>query len=158
MNKVEHTQEIADVAGGCFWQIEDEFLNQPGIIKTEVGYEGGSKPQPTYAQVCSHITGHAETVRLTFDPAVLQYGDIIRKYMQLHDPTQVNRQGPDVGENYRSAIFYHSLEQKQIAEAIITEIQNSGVYSDPVATKVEPATTFWPAEDYHQQYIAKNRP
>lgn len=149
--------ELADVAGGCFWQIEDDFLHQPGIIKTEVGYEGGTMPQPTYSQVCSHITGHAETVRVTFDPTVRSYEDIIRSYMQLHDPTQVDRQGPDVGENYRSAIFYHSPEQKEAAENIIAEVNESGKYKDPVATKVEPASTFWPAEDYHQQYIAKQQ-
>lgn len=149
--------EIADLAGGCFWQIEDEFLNLPGVIRTQVGYEGGTMPRPTYAQVCSHVTGHAETVRVTFDPSVIEYEDLVQKYMQMHDPTQIDRQGPDVGENYRSAIFYHSPDQQAAAEKVVAEINESGRYADPVVTKIEPATKFWPAEDYHQQFLAKQR-
>lgn len=149
--------EIADFAGGCFWGIEDIFLDEPGIISTQSGYEGGEMPKPTYAQVCSHITGHAETVRLVFDPTKTSYEKLLRKYIGAHDPTQVNRQGPDVGENYRSAIFYHSDAQKDTARRVIKEINDSGQYKDPVATEVTPATTFWPAEDLHQQFYAKRR-
>ena len=157
MKDAPHQHEIADLAGGCFWQIEDEFLNLPGVIKTQVGYEGGTMPQPTYAQVCSHVTGHAETVRVIFDPLVIEYEDLVQKYMQMHDPTQIDRQGPDVGENYRSAIFYHSPGQKAAAEKVVEEINDSGKYTDPVVTKIEPATKFWPAEVYHQQFLAKQR-
>lgn len=149
--------ELADFAGGCFWHIEDKFLGQSGIARSTVGYEGGDKPQPTYGQVCSHTTGHAETVQLEFDPAAISYEALVRKYLTMHDPTQLNRQGADVGDNYRSAIFYHSPEQKSIAEKVITELNESGKYADPIVTKFEPATKFWPAEDYHQKYFAKQR-
>lgn len=149
--------EIADFAGGCFWHIEDAFLDQPGIVKTEVGYEGGDKPQPTYEMVCTHQTGHAETVRLEYDSAVTSYEKLVRSYLAMHDPTQLNRQGPDIGDNYRSAIFYHSPEQKEIAERVIDELNQSGKYADPIVTQVVPAEKFWPAEGYHQKYFAKQR-
>lgn len=149
--------ELADFAGGCFWHIEDQFLKQPGIVSTTVGYEGGDKPEPTYAQVCSETTGHAETVRLEFDPDVVSYEELVRTYLAMHDPTQVDRQGPDVGTSYRGVIFYHSPEQQQVAEKVIAELNDSGKYDRPLATKVQPTTKFWPAEDYHQQYFAKQR-
>ncbi len=147
----------ADFAGGCFWGIEDVFLKLPGVVKTEVGYEGGEQPKPTYAQVCSHITGHAETVRVTFNPGIVSYEDLLRRYMAEHDPTQLNRQGPDVGENYRSAIFYHNEDQHVQAKQILDELNQSGKYDAPIVTQVVLATTFWPAEGYHQQYFAKRR-
>ncbi|MEI7819041.1 MAG: peptide-methionine (S)-S-oxide reductase MsrA [bacterium] len=149
--------EIADVAGGCFWGVEEALSKIPGVISTEVGYEGGHKPQPTYLMVCSHVTGHAETVRVSFDPKIISYRQILEYYMNSHNPTEMNRQGPDVGDNYRSAIFYHSDKQKDVAENLIQEINESGKYDKPVVTQVVPTTKFWPAEDYHQQYFAKQR-
>ena len=114
-------------------------------------------PQPTYQQVCSHITGHAETVRITFDPKIISYAQLVRAYMTMHDPTQLDRQGPDIGDNYRSAIFYHSPAQQAAAQAIVDELTASGHYAQPIVTKIEPASQFWPAEEYHQQYQAKQR-
>lgn len=156
-DRMKKSPEIADFAGGCFWHIEDKFLHQAGVLTTTVGYEGGTKPQPTYEQVCSHTTGHAETVRLEFDPEQVSYETMVTAYLTMHDPTQLNRQGADVGDNYRSAIFYHSDQQKQIAEQVLKTLNESGKYADPVVTKLEPASQFWPAEDYHQKYFAKHR-
>jgi len=149
--------ETADFAGGCFWGTEEAFLGKAGVTKTEVGYEGGHVPKPTYAMVCSHITGHAETVRATFDPKKISYRQLLELYMQSHDPTQLNRQGPDVGDSYRSAIFYQNEEQKQAAEVYIAELEAAHKYRDPIVTQVVPVTKFWLAEDYHQQYFAKQR-
>ena len=157
-NKISLKQiEQTDLAGGCFWGIEDDLRRLPGVVKTEVGYEGGSVPKPTYLLVCSHLTGHAETVRVSFDSHKTDFETIVRAYLKMHDPTQVNRQGPDVGDDYRSAIFYHSDQQKTIAEAVIKELNQSGQFSQPIATQVVPTTKFWPAEEYHQQYLAKQR-
>ncbi len=149
--------QIADFAGGCFWHIEDAFLNQSGVIKTTVGYEGGHVPSPTYEQVCSHTTGHAETVRLEYDPTQVSYENLVRQYLAMHDPTQLDRQGPDIGDNYRSAIFFHDAEQKRVAEQVIAELTASGKYRDPIVTKLEAAQEFYPAEAYHQQFFAKQR-
>jgi peptide-methionine (S)-S-oxide reductase len=147
--------EKADFGGGCFWSVEEVFRKTHGVIKTTVGYEGGHVDNPTYEQVTSHTTGHAETVQVEFDPAKVSYQKLLDMFFEHHDPTQVNRQGPDVGENYRSVIFYHNEAQKQQAEAKIAELNKANKYSSPVATQVVPAQTFWHAEEYHQQYLHK---
>lgn len=147
--------ELADFGGGCFWGVEEAFRTEAKVIKTTVGYEGGTADNPTYEQVCSHTTGHAETVQVEYDPGVTSYEDLLAIFFAHHDPTQLNRQGPDVGDSYRSVIFYHSPEQKKAAEAKIDELIQSKKYSDPIVTQVVPAQTFWHAEEYHQQYLHK---
>lgn len=151
----EDKTELADFGGGCFWGVEEVFRTQLGVVKTQVGYEGGHVDHPTYEQVSSHTTGHAETVQVTFDPTKISYDKLLDLFFEHHNPTEVNRQGPDVGDNYRSVIFYHTSEQKKAAEAKIAEIEKSGKYREPIATMVVPAATFWTAEDYHQQYLKK---
>ncbi|OPY39297.1 MAG: methionine sulfoxide reductase A [Methanoregula sp. PtaU1.Bin051] len=146
----------ATFAAGCFWGVEAAFRHVPGVIGTVAGYTGGSKPDPTYEQVCSGITGHAEAVEITFDPKVVSYEQLLDIFWKSHDPTQVNRQGPDIGTNYRSAIFYHSPEQKAAAEASRDRLQKSAIYRERmIATEIVPAAEFWPAEEYHQQYYEK---
>jgi peptide-methionine (S)-S-oxide reductase len=145
--------EKATFGAGCFWQVEAEFRNVPGVVDTAVGYEGGSLENPSYEDVCTDRTGHAEVVDVEFDPAEVGYEQLVEKFWELHDPTQLNRQGPDVGTQYRSAIFVHSPEQEQVAEASKERAQAR--FSRPIVTQVEPATTFWRAEDYHQQYLQK---
>jgi methionine-S-sulfoxide reductase len=147
--------ETAIFAAGCFWGVELEFAKMPGVISTEVGYIGGHKSQPTYEEVCSHVTGHAEAVRIEFDPGQISYGRLVEEFFNLHDPTTLNRQGPDVGEQYRSAIFVTSPVQRAIAESAIAQLTTSKEFDQPIVTKVESEGTFWPAEDYHQQYFAK---
>ncbi len=147
--------EKADFGGGCFWGVEELFRTTPGVIKTTVGYEGGNVDNPTYEQVCSHTTGHAETVQVEFDPSKISYDKLLEIFFENHDPTQLNRQGLDVGDNYRSVIFYHSEEQKKQAEAKIKEFAESGKFNGEIVTKVVPAKTFWHAEEYHQQYLRK---
>ena len=139
-------------AGGCFWGVEYWFQKVPGVISVTSGYIGGTKPHPTYAEVCSHTTGHAEAVEVRYDPVRVAYETLAKLFFEIHDPTQVDRQGPDVGEQYRSEIFTVDEEQKQVAEKLIHELQARGMH---VATKVTPATQFWPAEEYHQNYYAK---
>ncbi|MGI5819129.1 MAG: peptide-methionine (S)-S-oxide reductase MsrA [Armatimonadota bacterium] len=147
--------ETATFGAGCFWGVEERFRNIVGVTDTEVGYAGGHTENPTYEQVCSHGTGHAEVVQVQFDPEQVSYEDLLREFFEMHDPTQVNRQGPDVGDQYRSVIFYHTDDQRQAAEAMKAELEASGKYARPIATQIEPAPTFWPAEDYHQEYFAK---
>ena len=147
--------EKADFGGGCFWGVEELFRTTPGVIKTTVGYEGGNVDNPTYEQVCSHTTGHAETVQVEFDPSKISYDKLLEIFFENHDPTQLNRQGLDVGDNYRSVIFYHSEEQKKQAESKIKELAESGKFNGEIVTKVVPAKTFWLAEEYHQQYLRK---
>lgn len=147
--------EKVDFGGGCFWGVEELFRTTPGVIKTTVGYEGGNVDNPTYEQVCSHTTGHAETVQVEFDPSKISYDKLLEIFFENHDPTQLNRQGLDVGDNYRSVIFYHSEEQKKQAEAKIKELAESGKFNGEIVTKVVPAKTFWLAEEYHQQYLRK---
>jgi peptide-methionine (S)-S-oxide reductase len=147
--------EKAIFAAGCFWGVEAEFASLPGVSATEVGYTGGARERPTYEQVCSGATGHAEAVQVTFDPAIISYDDLVEKFFTLHDPTQVNRQGPDVGDQYRSAIFTLSPEQEQVAREVQDKLQQSSRCKKPIATQIEPAKTFWRAEQYHQQYFAK---
>ena len=144
--------ETAIFAGGCFWGVEHLMHSQPGVISIEVGYIGGHTQNPTYKEVCSDTTGHAEAVKIVFDPAKISYEKLARLFFEIHDPTQVNRQGPDIGDQYRSEVFYTTPEQKLITEKLIGELKTKGY---KVVTKVTPATTFWKAEDYHQDYYGK---
>lgn len=146
----------ATFAAGCFWGVESAFNTVDGVVDTDVGYIGGSTENPTYKQVCSDRTGHAEAIEITFDPDVISYRELVELFWRLHDPTQVNRQGPDHGSQYRSAIFVHSPEQKEIAEQSKVELAASGKWKKPIATQVVPAGTFWRAEEYHQDYFEKN--
>lgn len=146
----------ATFAAGCFWGVEAAFRHVPGVIETAVGYTGGSEPEPTYEQVCTGSTGHAEAVEIIFDPGVVPYEQLLAIFWKVHDPTQLNRQGPDTGTNYRSAIFYHSPEQKSAAEASRDRLQESGKYGGrKIVAEIVPAAEFWPAEEYHQQYYEK---
>lgn len=148
--------EKATFAAGCFWGVEESFYDLPGVIATRVGYTGGSVEQPSYQQVCSDSTGHAEAVEVTFDPATISYEQLLKVFWQAHDPTQLNRQGPDVGSQYRSAIFYHSDEQRRLAEESRAALDASGRYRRSLVTEILPASTFWEAEEYHQKYHLKN--
>ena len=145
--------EKATFAAGCFWGVEAEFRQLPGVLGTRVGYIGGNVDNPTYQDVCGHGTGHAEAVEVDFDPTAVSYETLARKFFELHDPTQLNRQGPDVGDQYRSAVFYHSPEQQAAAERVKAEVQPR--HRRPVVTEVAPAARFWEAEDYHQRYLEK---
>jgi peptide-methionine (S)-S-oxide reductase len=145
--------EKATFGAGCFWQVEVEYRNTPGVTDVAVGYEGGNLEQPTYEQVCTDRTGHAEVVEVDFDPDEVPYEQLVERFFELHDPTQLNRQGPDVGSQYRSAVFFHSPEQREAAEAVKERAQAN--FKKPVVTEIEPATTFWRAEDYHQRYLEK---
>jgi peptide-methionine (S)-S-oxide reductase len=147
--------EKATFGAGCFWGVEETFRQLPGVISTAVGYAGGSKDHPTYEDVCSDETGHAEVVEVEFDPNVIPYDQLLEVFWANHNPTTLNRQGPDVGTQYRSVIFYHSAEQNAQAEASKAALEKSGRYSRPVVTQVEPAPKFWPAEEYHQKYLQK---
>lgn len=148
--------ETATLAAGCFWCVEAVFDDLEGVTDVVSGYSGGHKENPTYAEVCTGETGHAEVVQITFDPKIISYDDILRVFFTVHDPTTLNRQGNDVGTQYRSAIFYHNPEQKRIAEEIRDEIAAAGIYDDPIVTEITPFDRFWPAEDYHQEYFANN--
>ncbi len=147
--------ETATFAAGCFWGVEQTFRELDGVGATEVGYIGGDKVNPTYEEVCRKTTGHAEAVRVTFDPAVVSYEDLLGMFWKLHDPTQINRQGPDIGDQYRSAIFSHNEDQARIAAASKKTEDDGGGHSGPVATTIEHAGQWWKAEDYHQQYFEK---
>ncbi len=146
--------QTATFGAGCFWGVEHVFERVPGVVDTEVGYAGGHTDNPTYRDVCSHTTGHAEVLRVTFDPSVVTYEQLLEVFWAMHDPTQVNRQGPDVGDQYRSVILTHSDEQRPIAEASRERAQVR--FDRPIATSIEPAGRFWPAEEYHQRYYDKN--
>ena len=149
-------KEIATVAGGCFWCIEAPFDELVGVEKAVSGYSGGHVKNPTYEQVTSKTTGHAEVVQITFDPSVISYREILEVLFTLHDPTTLNRQGNDIGPQYRSAIFYHSAEQKEIAEKFIAELTAAKVYQDPIVTEVTQFKEFYSAEAYHQEYYVRN--
>ncbi|MGH9946491.1 MAG: peptide-methionine (S)-S-oxide reductase MsrA [Pyrinomonadaceae bacterium] len=148
--------ETATLAAGCFWCVEAVFDDLVGVKDVVSGYSGGHKDNPTYREVCSETTGHAEVVQVEFDPAELSYEDLLRVYFTVHDPTQLNRQGNDIGSSYRSAIFYHSDAQRDSAQKIIEEITNEGIYDAPIVTEVTEFNKFWPAENYHQEYFANN--
>lgn len=143
-------------AAGCFWGIQDAFDKLVGVTKTEVGYTGGHKENPTYEDVCSHTTGHAEAVRVEYDDEQTTYGKLLEAFWKMHDPTQKDRQGPDVGAQYRSAIFYKDDEQKKEAEESKHALEASGEHKNPIATEITEARAWWPAEDYHQHYYGKN--
>jgi peptide-methionine (S)-S-oxide reductase len=145
--------EKATFAAGCFWGVEIEFRNVPGVVDTAVGYEGGTVANPSYEDVCSKRTGHAEVVEVDFDPEQVSYEELLETFWGLHDPTQLNRQGPDVGSQYRSAIFFHSPEQEEKAVESRARAQES--FDRPIVTEIVPAATFWRAENYHQQYLVK---
>jgi peptide-methionine (S)-S-oxide reductase len=148
--------EIATLGGGCFWCLEAVFEQVRGVEKVESGYAGGGGAAPNYRQVCTGTTGHAEVVQVTFDPAVISYREILEIFFAIHDPTTLNRQGADAGTQYRSAIFYHSAAQKQIAEQVIAELGAAHVWERPIVTEVTAAPTFYKAEDYHQGYFSQN--
>jgi peptide-methionine (S)-S-oxide reductase len=145
----------ATFAAGCFWGVEATFRQLPGVISTRVGYTGGEFNNPTYKDVCTDRTGHAEAVEVEYNPAELSYDKLLNVFWENHDPTQLNRQGPDHGSQYRSAIFFHSPQQEAEARASKEKLQKSGRYSKPIVTQIVPATTFYEAEDYHQQYLEK---
>lgn len=148
--------EKATFGAGCFWGVEAQFAAMPGVVATAVGYEGGKLDNPTYKDVCTDQTGHAEVVELDFDNEKITFGQILDTFFELHDPTTLNRQGPDWGTQYRSAIFFHSPEQEQQAKAKIEQLTNEGRFKPKrIVTRVEPAQTFWRAEEYHQRYLEK---
>ena len=147
--------EKATFGAGCFWGVEAKFAEMPGVLDTAAGYEGGELEHPTYKEVCTDRTGHAEVVEVTFDPSRLPYEALLDAFFAMHDPTQVNRQGPDFGAQYRSVVFAHSDEQTRQAKEKIAELNATGAYRKPIATLVEPAGTFWKAEEYHQRYLEK---
>jgi peptide-methionine (S)-S-oxide reductase len=147
--------EKATFGAGCFWGVEARFAEMPGVLDTAVGYEGGNLEHPTYKEVCTDRTGHAEVVEVTFDPSRLSYDTLLDAFFAMHDPTQLNRQGPDFGSQYRSVIFANTDDQAAQARAKIAELNATGAYRKPIATTVEPATVFWKAEEYHQRYLEK---
>lgn len=148
--------EKATFAAGCFWGVEEEFCDLDGVVATRVGYTGGDLERPTYQQVCGGDTNHAEAIEVSFDPAVISYEQLLKVFWQCHDPTQYHRQGPDVGSQYRSAIFYHSEAQRLTAEQSREEQDRSGRYRRSIVTEIVPASTFWEAEAYHQKYHKRN--
>jgi len=148
--------EKATFAAGCFWGVEAEFRRLKGVTSAQVGYTGGSTDDPTYKQVCSDRTGHAEAVELEYDPAQISYDDLLKTFWAMHDPTTMNRQGPDIGSQYRSAIFYHTPQQEAAAKKSRDALAASGKFKRPIVTEIKPATKFWRAEDYHQRYFEKN--
>lgn len=146
----------ATLAGGCFWCLEAVFDGLRGVRSVTSGYMGGRRADPSYEQVCTGATGHAEVVRLVYDPALVSYAELLEVFFTIHDPTTLNRQGNDVGTQYRSAIFYHSAEQKREAERVMASLDAAGVWRDPIVTEIVAASTFYPAEDYHQSYFERN--
>lgn len=153
--KTEVKTEKATFAGGCFWGVESTFLKVPGVIRTQVGYTGGKTPKPTYRQVCTDTTGHAEALEIEYDPAQVTYAQLLNVFFENHDPTTANRQGPDTGSQYRSAIFYHTPEQQKLATAEKARRDKSGEYVGPLVTEIVAAGPFYRAEDYHQKYYEK---
>ena len=149
-------QEVATLAGGCFWCLDAVFRGLKGIEQVVSGYAGGTVANPSYEAVCTGRTGHAEVVQVTFDPAVLSYRDLVEVFFGIHDPTTLNRQGADVGTQYRSAIYYHSPEQERTARAVIAELERDQVFDSPIVTEVAPFTVVYPAEEYHQDYFRRN--
>lgn len=148
--------QVATLAGGCFWCLEAVYKRMQGVVSVTSGYMGGETVNPSYEAVCSGKTGHAEVVQIAYDPQVVSYRDLLEVFFSIHDPTQKNRQGNDVGTQYRSAIFWHDTGQRDEAQRMIEELTREGVYPAPIVTEVTPATTFWPAEDYHQDYYDRH--
>jgi len=149
-------REVATLAGGCFWCLEAAFQDLKGVENVQSGYAGGRVANPSYEDVCTGTTGHAEVVQITFDPQVVSFEDLLHVYFTIHDPTTLNRQGADVGTQYRSAIFYDSPEQKATAERVIAELQAQKLWDEPVVTELKPLTAFYPAEEYHRDYFRRN--
>lgn len=156
MIQANNKEEVATLGGGCFWCIEAVFEELKGVTRVESGYSGGKIDNPTYREVCSGLTGHAEVVRVFFDPGIVSYKEILSVFFSVHDPTTLNRQGADVGTQYRSVIFYHDEKQKQEAEEVIQELEKQKIYQKPVVTEVTPAESFFLAEDAHQNYFENN--
>ncbi len=154
--KMNERLEIATLGSGCFWCTEAFFLRVKGIESVVSGYSGGKVKNPTYKEVCSGLTGHAEVVQVKFDPSVITFGEVLEIFWNTHDPTTLNQQGADVGTQYRSVVFYHSDEQKKIAEAYKKQLDQSGIYKKPIVTEITPFSIFYPAEDYHQNYFELN--
>lgn len=150
------SSEIATLAGGCFWCLEAVYDQMNGVVSVESGYIGGRTERPSYEAVCSGSTGHAEAVRITFDPQIVSYRDLLEVFFVIHDPTTLNRQGHDVGTQYRSAVFYHDSEQKRVADDVIASLTKEQVYANPIVTEVVPAGLWYEAEAYHQEYFARN--
>ncbi|OGO40780.1 MAG: peptide-methionine (S)-S-oxide reductase [Chloroflexi bacterium RBG_16_58_14] len=148
--------QIATLAGGCFWCLEAVYEQLKGVEKVVSGYSGGSRTQPTYQQVCSGATGHAEAVQISFDPLQISYRDMLAVFFTIHDPTTLNRQGADVGTQYRSAIYYHDEEQREVAQQTIQDLESARVWGKPIVTELAAFTEFFPAEDYHQEYYRRN--
>jgi peptide-methionine (S)-S-oxide reductase len=148
--------EVATLAGGCFWCIEGVFREVNGVEKVVSGYTGGTTVNPTYKQVCTGKTGHAESVQVSYNPSKLSYREILEIFFSVHDPTTLNRQGADVGTQYRSAIFYHNDQQKRVAEELIRELSKANLWDKPIVTQIVPLDTFYPAEDYHQEYFSRH--
>jgi len=149
-------QEVATLAGGCFWCLEAVFQQLKGVAQVQSGYAGGAVPNPSYEVVCTGKTGHAEVVQIMFDPEVISFRDLLDVFFTIHDPTTLNRQGGDVGTQYRSAIFYHTPEQRATAEQLIAELEGQKLWDDPIVTVVDPLTAFYPAEEYHRDYFLRN--
>lgn len=149
--------ETATLAGGCFWCLEAVFDEAKGVLSVESGYSNGHVPNPSYRAVCNGDTGHAEVIQIKFDPSIISFRDLLNVFFAIHDPTTMNRQGADVGTQYRSAIFYHSPEQKETAETLISELNAQRIWNSPIITEVEPIKDFYIAEDYHQEYFAHNQ-
>lgn len=147
--------ELATFAAGCFWGVEEAFRKTPGVVATEAGYTGGQKENPSYYDVCSGDTGHAEAVNVTFEPNVITYDSLLDVFWWMHNPTSLNKQGPDIGSQYRSAIFYHTPQQKKLAEASKTKLESLKTFDKSIVTEIVPAGPWYRAEEYHQQYIAK---
>ena len=147
--------ELATFGAGCFWGVEADFRQIRGVVATQVGYEGGHTENPSYRDVCSHTSGHAEVVQVEYDPARVSYDDLLKVFWENHDPTQLNRQGPDVGDQYRTVIFYHTPEQQAAAQASKERLEAEKKYRRPIVTQIVPAETFYRAEEYHQQYLEK---
>jgi peptide-methionine (S)-S-oxide reductase len=157
LNQTENqNKETATLAGGCFWCLEPVFDNLQGVLDVVSGYSGGHVPDPTYNEVTSGRTGHAEVVQVTFDPTVISFAEILEVFFTIHDPTTLNRQGADVGTQYRSAVFYHTPEQKATLEQVVTDLEKQRIWDNPIVTQVAPFEDFYPAEDYHQEYYANN--
>lgn len=152
----DHTREVATLGGGCFWCLDAAFRQLEGVEKVESGYAGGRVVNPTYHDVCSGTTGHAEVVQVTFDPEVISFRDLLGVFFTIHDPTTKDRQGADVGPQYRSIVLYHSPEQRDVAEQVIDELNHGHVWDKPIVTDLAPMTAFYPAERYHQDYYANN--
>ena len=150
------SEEVATLAGGCFWCLEAAFSELAGVVRVQSGFAGGQVPNPSYKAVCTGTTGHAEVVQITFDPATVSYGDLLHVFFGIHDPTTLNRQGGDMGTQYRSAIFYHNEVQRAEARRVIAELSAEKVWDDPIVTEVVPFDRFYPAEDYHTDYFRRN--